>query len=152
MGFPSFDYRPALDEGFRTSRQLATNVRRNWVDRQRPLFTTQSQKAAAIFEITDDLARYIARWNEIAALPGMGAYARAQFSEPERDIAAEFTAMVAAAQGVIDWTVSAFPKDADGYLLRETFGTGTERHDRTFTPQQLGGFVAAMDALAATID
>lgn len=151
MGFPSFDYRPDLAAELQAARDAATKARRGWAFR-RPLITTQSQSAAVIFTLLDDLRAQIQTWERVAAVPGMGDFAQAALVESERDIVADFTAMVTAALAARDWIVAAFPKDGDGYLLRETFDASGARVERQFTPQQLGGLVTVMDALAATID
>lgn len=71
-----------------------------------------------------------------AQAPGLAEYARQQKANQDLDIAAEFTAVIAAVDSVLAWIDSNFPQDANGFLLRETWGPSGPM-DRTFTSAPL---------------
>lgn len=85
-----------------------------------------------------------------AAVPGIVDYARTQKNNQALDVVTEFTAMVAAIDGVTSWLTTNFPKDASGYLLAKQF-SGNTIVDRMFTPAMTATFRTQLDALIATI-
>lgn len=98
------------------------------------------------------LSEAIVRWAELAATPGLGPYAQAQYGNASLDIAAEFTAMRNAAIVLRDWVHNNFPKDSGtGAALVYSYtqdGTPTEL---TFTSAQTAGFRTQADAFISTV-
>jgi quinol monooxygenase YgiN len=86
-----------------------------------------------------------------ANVTGLAQYAKDQKNNQSLDVIAEFNAMVSAIDGCIGWVTTNFPKDANGFLLRETWGNnGTV--DRSFTPAQTAGLRTQLDGLIERID
>jgi hypothetical protein len=97
------------------------------------------------------LADQKVRLQGIAALPGIAPYAQAQVNDPGLDVAASFSAMIAAIDGVRDWVIANFPA-ASGFLQAQSFQADGRTVDRQFTPAMLATYRAQLDALIATID
>lgn len=117
----------------------------------------RAQMAAGNIEADQivDLYRYLIqtkdRLNAVAAIPGIAQYAKDQFNNQSLDIVAEFNAMVTEIQDTIDLIVSIFPKDGNGYLLKDKLiATGIDNRD--FTPAQTATLRTQLDALIATIE
>lgn len=83
--------------------------------------------------------------------PGIEAYARTQKNLPTMDVITEFNAMIGALDGAVNWIIANFPKDANGFLLRETWDTNGPV-DRLFAPASTVGLRTQLDALIARID
>jgi hypothetical protein len=81
----------------------------------------------------------------------MAQYARDQFNNPALDIAAEFSAMQAAADSLRGWIDANFPRHASGALLMETCAADGTRSNMTFTSAELAAFRTQADAFIATI-
>ena len=89
---------------------------------------------------------------DIADTPGIAAYARDQEGDAEYDVAAEFTALLAALDDVGDWIAAAMPKDGSGYLLLWTLDAATgNRVPRTFTGTQLGALGTKLQTLVDAV-
>jgi hypothetical protein len=98
------------------------------------------------------LARAIARWQTIAAMPGIGAYAQAQFGSGSLDVAAEFSAMRNAAIALRDWISANFPKDAgSGAQIAQVWNPDGSVTNLTFTSAQLAQFRTEAASFVATI-
>lgn len=91
-----------------------------------------------------------ARFDAIAATPGIGQYAKDQYNDDTYDVAAEFTAMVNAITAVGTWINTNFPKDAGGYILKDQL-TASGVDVRTFSTASLATFRTQLDSLIATI-
>jgi hypothetical protein len=106
--------------------------------------------ASRVLSMWTRLNDAIARLTAIAAIPGIGAWAKEEMNDPALDVATEFNAMMGTMADARDWIAANFPKDASGYLLEKQF-SGTEIVSRTFTPAQTAGLRTELDALIATI-
>lgn len=107
--------------------------------------------ANQVFQIVDNLRSPLQIFSQVAAIPGIAAYAQAQFNDPTYDVAAEFTAMVNAVQAVVDWVVANFPKDAGGFVEAYTLAANGDRTSATFTPAQTSGLTAAINTVITSI-
>jgi hypothetical protein len=96
-----------------------------------------------------DLQDAKARFNTAAAVPGLAAYAQAQTNDNAYDVAAAFTAMVAAISGTIQWITDNYPQSG-GFLQSQAF-SGTTIIDRTFTAVATAGFRTQLDSVIAAI-
>lgn len=85
-----------------------------------------------------------------ASTSGLGVYAQAQKNDQNLNIGNEFTAMNAAIDGVTTWIETNFPKDANGYLLRETW-SASGPVDRAFSSANTAGLRTVLATLIATI-
>jgi hypothetical protein len=97
------------------------------------------------------LADQKVRLQAIAALPGIGAYAQAQANDPGLNVAAEFTAMLAAMDGVRDWVIANFPASG-GFLQAQSIQADGRTTDRQFSTAQLANYRTQLDALIAAIN
>lgn len=114
-------------------------------------FAAGNTNVNRIFQAMDDIRSALDVFNATAAIPGIGSYAQAQFNDPAYNVATEFTAMVNAVQGVVNWVVTNFPKDGSGFILGYKFNADGSRVPSTFTPAQTAGLRSALDSLAAAI-
>ena len=107
--------------------------------------------ANQIFQIVDNLRSPLQVFAQVAAIPGIAAYAQTQFNDPTYDVATEFTGMVNAVQGVVDWIVANFPKDAGGFAQAYTLASDGSRTPATFTPAQTAGLTTAINNVISSI-
>lgn len=124
----------------------------------RSVCTTYANQLAAgsvtsddVFRIADDLARAISGFQGVAAIPGIGAYAQAQFNDATYDVVPEFNNMVAAIQAALTWIVTNFPKDTQGFAQAYTLAANGSRTPAAFTSAQTAGLATALQAAAASI-
>jgi thiaminase len=82
--------------------------------------------------------------------PGLQAYARFVYDDPAKDFVADVNTAIAACTTLGTWIVNNFPKDANGYLLKDTFVNG-EIVARTFTAAAMAGLVTQIDTLIAAL-
>lgn len=86
-----------------------------------------------------------ARFQAIAAIPGIAAYAQDQENDNAYDVAAEFTAMTAAIASVRDWIIANVT--TTGWVTFSTSGVAT----KTFSTAAAAGLRTQLDSLMATI-
>lgn len=92
------------------------------------------------------------RMAALASAPGLGEYAKAQYNNPNLDIAAEYTATVAQINATGAWIIGNFPKTATTNELRErTFDANGRTVAVQFSTASMAGLRSALDALTATI-
>lgn len=108
--------------------------------------------SSAILGFITYLADQKLRLLQLAAVPGLAAYAQQQVNDPTLDVAAAFNAMVAQLDALRDWVITNFPKDVGNFLLAQQFQADGRTVDRQFSTAALSGFRAQLDALLATID
>lgn len=104
-----------------------------------------------LFQLIDNLRAPLGIFNSVASIPGIGAYAQAQFDDPGYDVVAEFTAMVNALQACIDWIVNNFPADAQGFIQAYKLNADGSRTASTFSSAQTAGLASALNTLIAQI-
>jgi hypothetical protein len=98
------------------------------------------------------LQKAIDAWNASAAVPGIAAYAQAQYDDVGLDIAAEFTTMVAAAVTLRDWIFTNIPTDSgSGAALLNIVGSDGELTPIDVTTAQSAGFRTEADVFILTI-
>lgn len=120
--------------------------------RKRDTMAAQSISGRFVLSVLDDVTAAIAEWDGAASVPGIDAYAQAQYDDTNLDISVEFNAMRAAAVSVRDWIVANLPVDANGWLLLRSVDASGQLSDRTFTSAQTEGLRSELDALIATIN
>jgi len=106
----------------------------------------------AVLELWRQLGAALVIWNRAATTPGMAQYAMDQFDNQSLDIAAEFTAMLAAADSLRGWINTNFPRNGSGALLLETADANGVRSNMTFTTLELADFRTQADSFIATIN
>lgn len=127
----------------------AINVK-GYCQRTRDQAAAGNIPSATILDVLVRLIQDRTALQSAASTPGIADFARDQKDNQALDVVAEFTAMVAAISGAIEWVTTNFPKDGGGFLLAQTFGA-TGPIDRQFTPAQTAGFRTQLDAVIGTI-
>ena len=112
---------------------------------------TGTVTANQVFQIVDNLRSPLQIFAQVAAIPGIAAYAQAQFNDATYDVATEFTNMVNTINAVVSWVVTNFPKDTGGFAQAYTIAADGSRTPVTFTPAQTAGLTAAINAVIAAI-
>ena len=110
----------------------------------------QSVSANQVIELMIDVQDAINVWTTTQSASGIAQYAKDQYDDQNIDIAAEFITMKTAAQNVITWIEGNFPKDGNGYILKDKIVSGG-LDVRIFNTAATTGLRASLDALAATI-
>jgi len=106
--------------------------------------------ANVILATADNITAMRDNLNTYKAVPGIAAYAADQEDDPLYDVAAEFTAMIAAADAVIANIGTTMPTDGT-YSLIVTVETDATLTWRTFTGVQLATLRGLLDTLAVSI-
>jgi len=154
-GFPSSTGSRQLDLSiaWSSARAIAAQVK-NQASSLRTSSAAGNVASGLILSVTNGLADAKAALNRSAACVGIAAYAQAQIADGTVDVAATFTAMLSAIDGVTSWVVTNFPKDGTGTLLATKFNADNSGHtqDQQFTSAQTAGLRTALDALIAAID
>lgn len=151
MAFPTQDTRAPLWLLFQNAQYAASGLKRLADSSVTALSVTA--RAGIVLEIAEQLRSYRATLMTAANASGMAAWVAENVSGPGIDVAAEFTAMLAASDAVRDWVIANFPKDdvAPNYLLRETIDATGHTTERTFTAAQTAQLRTLLTALSATI-
>jgi hypothetical protein len=84
-----------------------------------------------------------------AAAPGIDVQAREQYNDPALNFSTELTAIVTACDNCLSWVSANFPKDANGWLLKDKIVDGAI-DNRVFTQAQLVTFSTTLGTLLAT--
>jgi hypothetical protein len=137
---PARGYEEAKAEAFRTRRtaeQYVTTI-------------AGGGNADQIYSLLRLLAQHRTRLQEVASIPGLADYARAQEADAGYDVAAEFNALVATVNATITWMQSAIPA-AGGYDQMYTRPDGINLVPRSFTSAALAPLVTRLQAIAATV-
>lgn len=104
-----------------------------------------------IIEIYVALVAAKTKFDAVAAVSGIGRYAKDQFADQGFDVVAAFTAMTDAITDCGTWINTNFPKDGNGYLLKDKL-TASGVDVRAFTTAQTAGLRTVLNALIATIE
>jgi len=96
-------------------------------------------------EMLNNLDRVLAIFSEVAALPGLAAYAQSQFSNATYNVTAEFDVMINALAAVQSWLKTNIPSTAISIVSGVMVGA-------TYTPAQTAPLRALVVAAAATIE
>jgi len=98
------------------------------------------------------LVAKLAQLATLAAVPGIGAYAQAQISDPTFNIVNEYNALVAAMNAVGNWIVTNFPKGTGNYLQMATWAGNGGLTYQQFAPATLAPLLTLVNALIAQIN
>ena len=104
-----------------------------------------------VLQIVDNLRSSLSVFAAVSAIPGISAYAQAQFDNPTYDIAANFTVMVNAINAAVAWVVTNFPKDTGGFMQGWTLASDGSRTEAVFTPAQTASWKTLIDAVSASV-
>ena len=86
--------------------------------------------------------------NAAKATPGLNEYAKVEFDDPTLDYVAEVDAALAAMATCFSWVNTNFPKDANGYLLKDKI-VNWAIENRVFAQAQTVGLSTALGTLIA---
>jgi hypothetical protein len=112
---------------------------------------TGSINTTFVFQMLDQLNGIIGLLNSVSGITGLNTYATAQCPGYVGTLTTDITAVVNAAQAVINWTVANFPVDAQGFLQAFKLNADGSRAPASFTPAQTTGLVTVLQAFIATI-
>lgn len=150
MAFPSNDGTVSLEPVWAALQGHASRTKRKAQSLRTA--TLSPCTAALILGTVRDIIAARDAMQAIASTPGLEAYGREQIGNPVLNLAAEYTAMIAAINAVRDWVFANIPKEAGtGYLLIETINTELTTTDREFSSVSLGGLRTVLDTLIAAI-
>jgi hypothetical protein len=110
--------------------------------------TCNADTPLSVIQHLGQVSILMATW---ATTPGLAQYARDQYNDPTYDVVAEFNAMKSAIDTARDTLITAFPKDAGGFILYQKINPDGSILLRTFTSAQLAGSVAQVDSVIAAI-
>lgn len=153
MAFPGIaaqSHGLGLGEALREARNLATNTKVH-AQSFRDALASSDVAGEDIIRWAQRLKRVSDQFTDLAATPGLAAFAQEELGDSGLDIAAEFTAMQSAINGVLSWIASNYPTSASGYLEEKQI-IGGQVVLRTFAPGATAGLAAVVDALIASID
>jgi hypothetical protein len=106
-----------------------------------------------IFNMLDAARSFIATMNSLSAIAGLNAYATANVPGYAGTLTADITASINAAQAVINWVITNFPKDSTAtWLLAYKLNADGTRTANTFTSAQTAGLQTAVQTFIATIN
>ena len=81
-------------------------------------------------------------------MPGLNTYAQNEFNDPLLNYVAEINAALLAMVNTYNWVNTNFPKDVNGYLLKDKIVDGMIEN-RVFTQAQTAGLSTALATLIA---
>lgn len=117
--------------------------------------TVQAQIAAGpisadvVINILRGLKQAYDTFTEHVAQPGLNAYASLVKDDQNLDFVAETNAAKAACLAAFNWIDNNFPKDANGYLLKDKIVAGNIEA-RTFSSASMSGMNTVLEQLVAT--
>lgn len=155
MAFPSSTGSKGMDkhEAWVGSRNVAAAVKQA-SQNVRSLSASGSLASSNLLDYVTYLADARAQLATYALVPGIATYGQEQLEDPTMNLTQEFVTMRDQIDATRTWITANFPKNAQGFLLAQTFTTdGSGRQaDRVFTAAETAGLRTVLDALIATID
>lgn len=148
MTFPASTQ--TLDDGLRTALRRAAALK-SYCQAANNAMAAGPVSGNAIIDLLQSLKTALDDWAAAKAIPGMQAYAQAEFDDVGLDITAEFTAMETQAQAARDWIVANFPTSAGGFIEKDTLNADGSITVQAFTSGQTAGLQTALAGLIATI-
>ena len=150
MTFPTSDTHRSLAVALQQAQSQASSIKRICQNNSSAM-AAGNVASDFIIALYDNLSGAKTVFQQSAAVTGIAAYAQAQIGDSNLDIVAEFTAMVGAITSAMAWIEANFPKDANGFLLAQTFDGAGGRTQRQFTSTQTVGLRTALAAVVAAI-
>lgn len=141
-------FRAVKADTYNAIRSRATQLKKLATD-SKALMLAGPVSASAVRQLLDLFIQGKAELNTAAAVSGIVDYAKAQEGDEAYDVAAEFTAMVSAAEGVINWIVANMPTNS-GYVLAEQW-SASGVSVRTFSTAETAGLRTTLDTFIATV-
>lgn len=149
MAFPASQSR--LENVLDTIQKRASQIK-NEVQSLRDTSATNNVARSRFANLMRSLQQTIDEWDALSSTPGLAAYAQEQFNDPTLDLAAEYTAMRAAAVTLRDWIFNAIPTHSpSGAALMSILNADGTVTPIEVTPAQSSGFRTEADIFIATI-
>jgi hypothetical protein len=104
-----------------------------------------------VFQMLDQINALIGLLNADISIAGLNSYATAQCPGYAGTLTTDITAVINSAQAVINWVVSNFPVDSQGFLQAFKLNADGSRSPASFTSAQTAGLQAALQSFIATI-
>ncbi len=146
MALPVREY--VLDTGLQAALGKAKAIRSVVQTAKTAIDAGPSTSADQIMNLMNGIKTSRDIFTQVAALPGLLAYARNEYADATLDMPAELTAVATACDNCLSWIATNFPKDANGWLLKDKIVNGVIE-PRTFTPAALSGFSTQLGSLLA---
>ena len=108
--------------------------------------------ANQIIEMLSEFKSYRETFLKLKSTPNMVNYAKEQFDDVNYDIITEFQTMNQLLNVAMVWIINNFPKDANGYILKDKFESDGGIAVRSFTPLQLTPLKSLIDNLIGSIE
>lgn len=105
----------------------------------------------AIEELMRQLASFAGGVRAAATVPGLLAYAKAQYADDRIDIVAEYDALLARVDNALKWISLNMPKSG-GYVLKEQWAEDGSITQRQFTAADLKNLRDVVDTVIAAIE
>ena len=137
-------------DGYSEAKRLAARAK-SFAQSHHDAMAANSVSANLLLQLLNELKSLIERWTEIAATPGIGAYAQDQENDPAYNVATEFTAMLNAARAARDRIIADLPKAPGGEIAIHTLAADGATSTRAFTPAQTANLRTDLAAFIATI-
>jgi hypothetical protein len=137
------------ETGYRNAKNFAVSVR-NYCESRSAQFQTDTN-ADVVLVTFHDLRRWHDELNAVKAIGGIAQYAKDQEDDQAYDVVAEFNALIAAVEAVMDNIRSTFPTDASGYLLEKQWNAQGTYDFRQFTKAQLSTLRGLLDAVVSQV-
>lgn len=145
-------FRAVLATTYINARGYATQLQKLASD-SKTLMAAGNVSANVIGQLLDSFIIGKAQLNAAAGVSGIAAYAKAQEGDANYDVAAAFTAMMSACDGVINWIVANVPTATSGgftgVLLESWSSSG--RTVRSFTSTQTAGLQTALQTFIDSV-
>ena len=148
MGFRATTFTP--DKAYTEAKKWAVQLKHFGTSRSAQW--AGGADAEMVRSVLRDLRSFKERFTQLAAVPGIVAWAKAQEDDPAYDVVSEFNAMLAAIDASIVQIVGQVPEDASCYMQMYTLNADGSETPRTFPGGALGGIRGTFDAIAATVD
>jgi len=117
------------------------------------MFSQQPTSSYTLFEILGNLQQARQLMDEAAQTPGIVDYAINEQNDPTYDISAEYTALRANIDIVINWMVNSYPRDTTNtYILLEELDANGNRVPRYFLEAELGDLPTYLQDIIDLID
>ena len=136
-------------QAFETIMGKASTLR-SGLQAQRTILSANGSSADVVLNVARGVKVSRDLMSSAVTTPGLQAYARLLYDDPAKEFVADVNAAIAACTTLMTWVATNFPKDANGYLLKDKIVNG-EIESRTFTAAAMAGLVAEIDTLIAAL-
>lgn len=147
----AFRTQPVPAAGLHQAKALATSVK-NYCASRSTQFAAPTTTRDVVLATCADLRNWRTQLAAVQTIPGIAIYAAQQENDGAYDVAAEFTAMLAAIDAVVSAIVSAFPvANQDGAVRERVLNADGSITLLTFTAAQLSTVKGLLDGVVASI-